>query len=536
MENTGVTGVRIGWYVNDSADWDDVASTGGLRDTFRSAIFAEWNTDLWLMHCLEGTYNDNPTGYQSKVFSFFHYLKTGFPSTYVILGGTPQRSGSYNKSNTNGDLVQRSAMARNGWSFFDPEDYFLDFDTITGAQYESTTDAAHLSSTGFAKYNTVFTDWVDPLNANRFSANSGRFATTGWTINNFYPLNSNPANYLTSAAAGGVQSLNVTGKTVSGVIILTGLGNITLSTGINNTIRISGTNSFTDDGTYVRTTGNQTVSGIKYLQALVLNAGQTGTGTAPFKMTSGSLLTYPETGAIEYDGNQFYYTKNYGIRAPFNNIILSTGLTGFTGIPAGSVSITQSAGGYWRGGSDNSYGIRIIPYYYSGNIKVYSSRYKFGETSDDSNDYFKVLWRWAPVSEAAGYLLYRWHTHTYIWDYPGGSTPLSNVHWVEMQGYASTGYLDMGPTGWNVGNLSTSSWVLSGSSGIVVTERYPNIIGISFTGSTSSGPGSAAGVSSLIVTGLTITGDITLTGSMAFHFIPGLTKKYISAVFFCRWG
>ena len=41
---------------------------------------------------------------------------------------------------------------------------------------------------------------------------------------------------------------------------------------------------------------------------LHLPAGSTGAGTAPLKLTSGSVLTTPENGAMEYDGNHLYFT------------------------------------------------------------------------------------------------------------------------------------------------------------------------------------------------------------------------------------
>lgn len=37
---------------------------------------------------------------------------------------------------------------------------------------------------------------------------------------------------------------------------------------------------------------------------------------APLKFTSGSILTVPESGAIEYDGSGLYFTNNYLVRAP----------------------------------------------------------------------------------------------------------------------------------------------------------------------------------------------------------------------------
>ncbi len=47
---------------------------------------------------------------------------------------------------------------------------------------------------------------------------------------------------------------------------------------------------------------------------LHLSAGSVTAGTAPIKMTSGSLMTTPEAGAIEFDGTNIYYTNTGGAR------------------------------------------------------------------------------------------------------------------------------------------------------------------------------------------------------------------------------
>lgn len=55
----------------------------------------------------------------------------------------------------------------------------------------------------------------------------------------FY-LNSNPSGFITAAQAGGVSNITVTGKSLSGIIRMSGLGSVTVSTGSNNFIYISG--------------------------------------------------------------------------------------------------------------------------------------------------------------------------------------------------------------------------------------------------------------------------------------------------------
>lgn len=50
--------------------------------------------------------------------------------------------------------------------------------------------------------------------------------------------------------------------------------------------------------------------GISPTALLQLKAGTATAGTAPLKFTTGVLLTTPEKGAIEYDGDKFYITNN----------------------------------------------------------------------------------------------------------------------------------------------------------------------------------------------------------------------------------
>jgi hypothetical protein len=57
--------------------------------------------------------------------------------------------------------------------------------------------------------------------------------------------------------------------------------------------------------------GVQTLSPTAYLH---IRAGSATAGTAPIKLTSGTLLSTPEPGAIEYDGTHFYGTDSGGTR------------------------------------------------------------------------------------------------------------------------------------------------------------------------------------------------------------------------------
>lgn len=72
------------------------------------------------------------------------------------------------------------------------------------------------------------------------SNQTGNFANSGYVVQNFYPLKSNPSGYITSAQAGGVQSFHVSGIYLSGVIGISGTKGISVRTGLNNTIIFDG--------------------------------------------------------------------------------------------------------------------------------------------------------------------------------------------------------------------------------------------------------------------------------------------------------
>jgi len=60
-------------------------------------------------------------------------------------------------------------------------------------------------------------------------------------------------------------------------------------------------------GTIVGTSDTQTLTN-KTLTSPTLSAGTASAGTAPIKFTSGTNLTTPEAGVIEFDGDNFYIT------------------------------------------------------------------------------------------------------------------------------------------------------------------------------------------------------------------------------------
>jgi hypothetical protein len=115
-----------------------------------------------------------------------------------------------------------------------------------------------------------------------------------------------------SSYAAGVTNTTVIGQqmncTVSNVVAL--------GRADQNTI-IGVTSGFTDNGARLQVNGSQTTSsnigvgGITSMTAKVHIAASDGTaGTAPLKLTAGTVLSTPEDGAIEYDGTNYYVTQS----------------------------------------------------------------------------------------------------------------------------------------------------------------------------------------------------------------------------------
>lgn len=79
--------------------------------------------------------------------------------------------------------------------------------------------------------------------------------------------------------------------------------NVPLSMWTNNTKRLEVTGS-----------GNVGVGGVAPTARLHLPAGTASANTGPLKLTSGTNLTTPEAGAMEYDGTSLYFTNNASTR------------------------------------------------------------------------------------------------------------------------------------------------------------------------------------------------------------------------------
>lgn len=142
--------------------------------------------------------------------------------------------------------------------------------------------------------------------------------TSNITINTNNGTNSgsillvNGANGNINITTNGTGNINATANTLrvgtsatAATITTNSTGNLTLNTnaGVNSgSIQIvQGTNANIN----ISTNG----TGLTNVDRLVLSAGTATAGTAPLKLTSGTLLTSSEPGAIEYDGTLFYATR-----------------------------------------------------------------------------------------------------------------------------------------------------------------------------------------------------------------------------------
>jgi len=71
---------------------------------------------------------------------------------------------------------------------------------------------------------------------------------------------------------------------------------------------------------------------------LTLPAGTATASTAPLKLTSGTNLTTPEAGAVEYDGTEFYGTTSTASRTIFARVLKGSATLDFGSTAAGAVT------------------------------------------------------------------------------------------------------------------------------------------------------------------------------------------------------
>jgi hypothetical protein len=142
----------------------------------------------------------------------------------------------------------------------------------------------------------------------------------------------------------GSYTTNISNATVIGQGITCGLSNVVILGRADQNTVVGVTNSSTDNGARLQVNGSQTtagnlgVGGITTMSAKMHIAGSNGSaGTAPVKLTAGAVLSTPEDGTIEYDGNEFYlttgssrYTLSKTLKGQITTNFGGTSLSAFT--------------------------------------------------------------------------------------------------------------------------------------------------------------------------------------------------------------
>ncbi|HBY66901.1 MAG TPA: hypothetical protein DEG69_03490 [Flavobacteriaceae bacterium] len=108
----------------------------------------------------------------------------------------------------------------------------------------------------------------------------------------------------------------------------------------------------------VRSTGNVGLTEQNPTATLHIRAGAASAGSAPIKLTTGTNLTTPEKGAIEYDGTDLYFTPNTTRKLLLKGL-KNTASLDFPNIPAGSsveltITVTGATVGSSCSGSPNT--------------------------------------------------------------------------------------------------------------------------------------------------------------------------------------
>lgn len=200
----------------------------------------------------------------------------------------------------------------------------------------------------------------DAASSNFFGQYAGDGASSAY-YSNFFGLGAglNATNASNSNLFGRYAGASFTGNNIGNNNIIIGT-NISLPNASENAINLGGV--LFGRNTYSTTTGDPSISpspfgsiGIGVLPLniaarLHLPAGTATAATAPLKLTSGTALTTPEDGAIEYHGSHLYFTigstryqldqQGGGSYTFSNGLTESAGAVTLGGALTGNVSIT----------------------------------------------------------------------------------------------------------------------------------------------------------------------------------------------------
>lgn len=135
-----------------------------------------------------------------------------------------------------------------------------------------------------------------------------------------------------------------------------GLGAIALKTTINLTTDVSGVLPVTNGGSLWTLNGGNIYNttnvaiGVSTPTARLYIASGTAS-LAPLKLASGTLLSAPAAGSIEYDGSYLYFTDGTNVRRALNTSAVASGTTPSSVDNASTVNSTDNITLYPQGGS-----------------------------------------------------------------------------------------------------------------------------------------------------------------------------------------
>jgi hypothetical protein len=329
---------------------------------------------------------------------------------------------------------------------------------------------------------------------------TGNYVTTDITGNAFYPRYGNPAGYITSASISGAGVASVAG--LSGVINVNGAGNISISTGSPNTIFISGatgnlvfqgmTGQFIDSSK----TGIFVYTGNTGVFVTIYQTGQ----FAPAGLT-GQFITTAQTGHIH---------SQYALASATGQFIDSskTGIFVYTG-NTGVFITTYQTGQYAPAGLTGQF----ITTAQTGHIH---SQYALSSATGQFVDSSKTG-QFLDTSDT-GWFVTTGNTGVFVTIYQTG-----HIHSQYALASATGQFVDSSKTGQFVDSSKTGQYITTAMTGIFVSTgitgnafypRYGNPAGY-LTAS------QAGGVSSLVVTGISLSGVITITGAGIVSVLTG---------------
>ena len=361
-----------------------------------SGAYASQRADLMLSHSGDVTTMDpyirmnvGTTGVQSIQNFFKTSIATSetVPTAFLDLGASTTsnaslriRSGTAPTSPNEGDvwydgtdLVFRDGSASKGIVFMSGTQTIAGAKTFTTAPTSSIAGIAATSTDGYLLTNTTAATSGTQQYSPRLRWRGNGFATSGSssqthdyivelrpvqgtnsTANLDFSYSFNGAAYgkaftitetsggdsSISTYSGGTSYLTVGPTSIvsssNGFNLTVGSGNLAATSGTNARITWGGTWA-TDDrfpGLFHKFGADSQATAI-----IDLAAGSASASHAPLKFTSGTNLTTPEAGAVEYDGTQLYFS-------PSTTRNMLAQISGSTALTAGSVAFVGSTGGY----------------------------------------------------------------------------------------------------------------------------------------------------------------------------------------------